>query len=130
MIGIAHLIGRQFAITAPCAVALACTPKPASITITGPITCREGTTVQVSAQVKDGKGRVLPLPIAWTLDPPAAGKLERTNLACLAEGVLSVRATAGVSATHKISIASPLIGTWIRRSDHYAGMRLRISCCD
>ncbi len=108
-------------------ISLACTPKPESITITGPTTCREGTTIQVSAQVKDGKGRVLPLPIAWTLDPPAAAKMEGPNLACLAEGALSLRATAGVSATHKLSISSPLIGTWVRQNDVYAGMKLRIS---
>ena len=48
-------------------------------------------------------------------------------LTCQAEGALSLRATAGVSAIHKISIVSPLTGTWIRRSDHYAGMKLRVS---
>lgn len=119
--------GRLLFVLAVSAIVLACTPKPESLTITAPASCREGTTIKVTAQVKDGKGRVLPLPVAWALDPPAAGKVEGTTLVCLAEGTLTIRATAGVSATHKISVLSPIIGTWIRQDDAYAGMRLRIS---
>lgn len=127
MTGIACSVRRTVVAVVLAELSQACTPKPESIAITGPTSCREGTTIQVSAQVMDGKGRVLPLPITWTLDPPAAGKLDGPNLTCLAEGALSLRATAGVSATQKISITSPLIGTWVRQFDTYAGMKLRIS---
>jgi len=108
-----------------------CSSKPVSIAITCQSTCAEGATIQVAAQVKDAKGRALPLPIAWTMEPSTAGKLTGPDLFCQSEGKFSLRATAsGVSSVREIAITSPLMGTWQRQDDHYAGMKLRISSGD
>ena len=111
-------------------VSLACSAKPASIIISCPSTCREGTTIHIAAQVKDAKGRVLSLPIAWSIEPSTAGKLEGANLHCQAEGKLLLRATLGVSSVREVTVTSPLIGTWQRQGDRYAGMMVRLSAGD
>ena len=111
-------------------VGWACSPKPAAIDITCQATCREGTTIQVAAEVKDAKGRVLPLPITWTVEPSSAGKLEGAKLLCQSEGKLLILANAGIGSVREVAVTSPLIGTWQRQADDYAGMRLRISSGD
>ena len=64
--------------------------------------------------------------VTWSVEPASAGAVENGKLKCVAEGVLTVRAAAGVSATRNVIVTSPLTGTWVRRADELAGMKLRI----
>jgi len=123
------LLGRRVALFALFGTTgWACSPKPASMAITCQATCREGTTIQVAAEVKDTRGHVLPLPITWIVEPKTAGKLMGPDLFCQFEGKLSLRATtSGISSVREIAITSPLTGTWQRQDDQYAGMKIRIS---
>lgn len=107
---------------------LGCAPKPTSVTITCQSTCLEGSSIQFAADVRDAKGQRLPFPVAWSVEPNSAGKLEGARLLCLSEGKLSIRATtSGISSVHEVNVASPLVGTWQRQNDHYAGLKIRIS---
>lgn len=122
------LLGRRVALFAICGLAdSACASKPASITITCQSSCKEGATLPIAAEVKDAKGRRLPIPVAWTVEPAPAGRLEGTTLRCQTEGKFSLRASAGVSTTQEVTVIPPIIGTWTRVGDEYSGMTLRIS---
>lgn len=83
---------------------------PASISISGKASVALGSTVQLTATVRDASGATLTgNPITWTVDDPTLATVSSSGLVTgIAPGKATVTASGGtVSATHAVTVESP-----------------------
>ena len=113
----------------PCLLFMvACSPKPKAIELAVADHCREGEAIALKATVKDAKGAPMEALVSWSVEPPTSATVENAKVRCKSEGAATIKASAGeATASHKLTVQSPLVGTWLRSGDEYAGMRVRIA---
>lgn len=111
------------------AVLVGCGPTPTSIELSSPVDAlKEGSALQLQASVLDAEGQPIPdATLAWEVAPPEAARLEGDSLQLLKEGTATLVAQTGdLRQEFALTIHSPLVGEYERKTQPLKGMRIKV----